>query len=219
MQARPAIEGEPHQESARKGEDSCILPIDKRPHLGQFRRVWRASSYETTEVIGRTEGNMNMRKAIMAAGLAAGLGMGTAQAAVLLGPGDSSFLSTDMGSGAGFTEWDGTELFWAVFDFSGTAYGYVVEDATDSVIAVADADAPPVHYGFTTNPVADNIVGNGVFYYLATSASALGEGDSIAGLTAYESERFELYIPEPSAYALLAGLGLVGFVGYRRFRD
>lgn len=153
-----------------------------------------------------------MRKALLAAVLAAG--MAVANAVSFIAPGDSSFLGTELGSGSAFVAWDGTTTFGALFDFSGTEFGYLVEDATDTVVVGTGQfiNAAPVHFATSFGPTPPQ------FYYLATSAFELYLGDSIAGVTAYESERFRLGVPEPGSYAMLAGLGLVGFAGYRRFR-
>lgn len=47
---------------------------------------------------------------------------------------------------------------------------------------------------------------------------SLGTTPTIGGLGAFASITASQAVPEPGSYALLAGLGLVGFAGYRRFR-
>lgn len=140
-----------------------------------------------------------LKKVMVAAGLAAGIG--AVQAAVLLSPGDSTLLGTASGSATlSAVSWDGTDLISVLISPFG-ANGYVVDAATDTVVATM-TDAGSVHFGTFA-------VGPGV-YYLATDGSPF----STASIE-YKSENFTL-VPEPGTYAMLAGLGLVGFGLWRR---
>jgi len=142
-----------------------------------------------------------LKKIMYAAVLAAG--MGTSQAAVMISPGGAAVLGTVSGTAVlSAVSWDGTSLTPVVIAPFG-AYGYVVDAASDTVV-LAMTDVGPVHF-------ASAPVGPGT-YYLATDGSPFSVGS-----VEYKSENFTL-VPEPGTYALLAGLGLVGFAGYRRFR-
>lgn len=143
-----------------------------------------------------------IRKAFYAALAAAAVGV--AQAAVLISPGGSSLLAAATGTAVlSAVGWDGTTLTPALITPFGT-YGYIVDATSDTVVA-AMTDVGPVHFAVTP-------VGPGT-YYLATDGSPFSTGS-----IAYKSENFTL-VPEPGTYALLAGLGLVGFAGYRRLRS
>ena len=130
--------------------------------------------------------------------------IGVAQAAVMISPGGAAVLGTASGTAVlSAVSWDGTTLAPVVIAPFG-AYGYVVDAASDTVVT-AMTDVGPVHFALAP-------VGPGT-YYLATDGSPF----STASI-AYKSENFTL-VPEPGTYALIAGMGLVGFAGYRRFRS
>lgn len=131
-------------------------------------------------------------------------------AAVILTPGDLSYLNPVSGSGLGYVYWNGTTTFAASLSAFGD-YGYVVEDATDTVVL------PMVDIGGTTHNIVTTSLSENTWYYLATSDVVQSVGSSF-GNAELQTESFIL-VPEPGTYALLAGLGLVGFAGIRRFRS
>lgn len=144
--------------------------------------------------------------------LALGAGIETCYGIAFVHPvGHAEFLDTATGSGSGFVTWDGTTTFAAMFDFGMGAYGYIVADATDTVVEDSFVNASPIHFATTGNPV------HATLYYLATSDDAVATGEQLSN-PIYTSERWCICSPEPGACAVIAGLGLIGFAGYRRFR-
>ena len=161
-----------------------------------------------------------MRKALLALGAAAGLV--TAQAAVFVtqgGPAQS--LGAAIGFATGGVEWS--------LPASATIAGLVVPPVTDAWVAtgntIVTALAPAGGGGglgwAASVGIPPLVADNATQYYLVfgTGGSAGGLVVGVGGMTwvAGSTETFVL-VPEPGSYALLAGLGLVGVAGYRRFR-
>lgn len=154
----------------------------------------------------------------LACAVALVLGLASAKAQMVINPGGLSALGAASGTGAAFVGWDGTTVTWAAV--AGADYGYVVKDADNTVATAAGFDLSPIHIGTTTALASDGVSDGPVLYYVAGSNDVLGAGDTLAS-SVYTSERFELAqapIPEPGGFALMGGLGLIAFAGYRRWR-
>lgn len=162
---------------------------------------------------------MKIRAAVIAVGLAAGFA--TSQAAVLVSLGGAA---QALGSASGFAT-GGVE--WSV-PASATIAGLVVPPVTDGWVATGNtivaALAPAGGGGGIGWAAAVSlpplIADNSTQYYLVfgTGGSVGGPVIGGGGMSAVtgSTETFVL-VPEPGTYAMLAGLGLVGFAGYRRF--
>lgn len=156
-----------------------------------------------------------MQKALVALGVAAG--MVAAQAAVLkltaLNP--VGFLSTAAGQGLGPVAWQPGGLQVDVGAVVGVPLqdGWVVDTASDTILYQLNS-ALLSHSGSFSVPGQIQL---STLYYLVvgTGGSVGGTGGSVTSV--YTSDSFQL-VPEPGTYALLAGLGLVAFAGYRRLR-
>lgn len=166
-----------------------------------------------------------MRKAIIAMGLAGLIPAVQAAAFLTLTPGTAGVLPpvTAATTGAGAAAWTPGGTFAGValatdLDSSTPAWGYVVNDATGTIAATI---APGVVLAYSQLlAVPGTLAVNTVYYLIADTAGPLAVGALAPGAPYLKTETFELFepIPEPGTYALLAGLGLVGFAGYRRFR-
>ncbi|MBE7501717.1 MAG: PEP-CTERM sorting domain-containing protein [Verrucomicrobiales bacterium] len=165
-----------------------------------------------------------MRKAIIAMGLAGLIPAVQAAAFLTLTPGTAGVLPpvTAATTGAGAAAWaaGGASAGVAIatdLDSSIGGFGYVVNDATGTIAATI---TPSLVLAYSSVlPVPGTLAVNTVYYLIADTA-VLGVGDPAPIAPYLRTETFELFevIPEPGTYALLAGLGLVGFAGYRRFR-
>jgi hypothetical protein len=101
------------------------------------------------------------------------------------------------------------------------------------VPAVLDIDtAPPgagiVPFAFAVSPIGATFAFNFVALPVGSSSVTIAVGTAAPSWTIGDAgiidgsteDTFVLVpVPEPSTYALLAGLGLVGFAGYRRLRS
>lgn len=162
---------------------------------------------------------MKIRASVIAVGLAAGLA--TSQAAVLVSLGGGA---QSLGSASGFAT-GGVE--WTV-PATATIAGLVVPAVSDAWVATGNtivAALSPAGGGGGLGWAAavglpPLVADNSTQYYLVfgTGGSVGGPVTGGGGMSSVvgSTETFVL-VPEPGTYALLAGLGLVGFASYRRF--
>jgi hypothetical protein len=98
---------------------------------------------------------------------------------------------------------------------------WILEDDTDTVVATMVPGPIAGTAGFAlVGDVPTPLPQNTKLYIVIGDLPGgfpPGPSDITDITSAFESDRFVL-VPEPGTYALLAGLGLVGFAGYRRFR-
>jgi len=167
-----------------------------------------------------------MRKAIIALGLAAGLA--TSQAQVFLNVGDAQPLGPVLGIGSGGVVWTApATVAVGIVGIPAVSYGFIVDASTGLIVAaLTPGSGPPtLAFGdFSVGVPAPLVNDNVTPYYLIIGDDTGGVVPFVGGpvtdleYTAVKTESFVL-VPEPGTYALLAGLGLVGFAGYRRFRS
>lgn len=170
-------------------------------------------------------------KTLLAFGMAAGLL--SSQAAVFnINPGDpAQVLPGDNPAGVGGVIYSGdgstAVVIAGVIGLGGTYDGaWILEDATDTVVATMLPGPIAGTAGFAFVAGVPSVLPQNTDLYIVIGNLPGGfppAPQGIADITsAFTSQTFLLVsqpIPEPSTYAVLAGLGLVGFAGYRRFRS
>lgn len=156
-----------------------------------------------------------MRNSLLALGLVAGLA--TAQAAVLVtqgGPSQSLFPASGLATGG---------VDWAA-PATVTIAGLIVQPVANAWVATGGTIVAPLTAatgggglswadGVAIPPL---VADNSTQYYLVFGTGGV-VGGLVSGMSHVEgtTDPFVL-VPEPGAYVLLAGLGLIGFAGYRR---
>jgi hypothetical protein len=147
-----------------------------------------------------------------------------AAAFLTLTPGTAGVLPpvTAATTGAGAAAWTAGGTFAGVaiatdLDASVGGFGYVVNDATGTIAATI---SPGVVLAYSDLLAVPASLAVNTVYYLIADTSVLAVGAAAPVAPYLRTETFELFepIPEPGTVALIAGLGLVGFAGYRRFR-
>ena len=178
-----------------------------------------------------------MQKTIIAVGLA--VGMAAAQAAVFI-DGVVTFAGVALLDNANSALATQATIFLpTVIGVTGDFTPPILPGQTPVITSPLVIGATPATMwslsGFTFTPTAPitggggpnntfalgvtGIVDDGVGGFDATPAVfALATTPTIGGLGAFASITVASPVPEPATYALIAGLGLVGFAGYRRFR-
>lgn len=165
-----------------------------------------------------------MQKVLVMVGLLAGIMAVQAAGFISLTPGSAGVLPpvTAPTTGVGVVAWapGGSIAGVAVLtdlDASAGGFAYVVHELSGEIVT-SIAPTTALSYSQLFSVPGTLQTGPLAVYYLIADTADLRPGDPAPRSPYLKTENFFMGAPEPGAYALLAGLGLVGFAAYRRFR-